>query len=99
MQPWRVFNDVITVPTTVTVLGVRIRIMVIAGILISGSIGTLFALAGQPLIGGVFFGVMFLVFIFYGGVMARLDPEGALSERTQLRLIRRGLKHRFQSNY
>lgn len=99
MRSFRVFNDIRDVRIVWKLAGVRLgpygQIAILA--LMTLCLGLL-TFAG-PIVSAVVFIVGFVLVATYASVLSRLDETGKLSERTQLRLLRRGLQHRHSANF
>lgn len=98
MRSFRVFNDVKGVPIVWKLGGVRLGVFGQIAVLLLAALSALLSLVSLVL-PFVFFGAGFLVIAVYAVTLSRLDESGSLSERTQLRLLRRGLKHRYSANF
>lgn len=98
MRSFRVFNDVKDVPIVWKLGGVRLGVYGQIAVLLLATLSAALSLVSIVL-PFVVFGFGFLVIAVYAVTLSRLDPSGALSERTQLRLLRRGLKHRYSANF
>ncbi|SKT56721.1 Uncharacterised protein [Mycobacteroides abscessus subsp. massiliense] len=98
MRSFRVFNDVKGVPIVWKLGGIRLGVYGQIAVLLLAAVSAALSLFSLVLPFVVFvFG--FLVIAVYAVTLSRLDDTGALSERTQLRLLRRGLKHRYSANF
>lgn len=98
MRSFRVFNDVKGVPIVWKLGGVRLGPYGQIAILLLGALSVPLSFVSVVL-PFVVFGFRFLVVAVYAVTLSRLDESGALSERTQVRLLRRGLKHRYSANF
>ncbi|AKP58914.1 Uncharacterised protein [Mycobacteroides abscessus subsp. abscessus] len=98
MRSFRVFNDVKGVPIVWKLGGVRLGPYGQIAILLLGALSVPLSFVSVVL-PFVVFGFGFLVVAVYAVTLSRLDESGALSERTQVRLLRRGLKHRYSANF
>ncbi|MDO3312513.1 hypothetical protein [Mycobacteroides abscessus] len=98
MRSFRVFNDVKGVPIVWKLGGVRLGPYGQIAILLLGSLSVPLSFV-SVILPFVVFGFGFLVVAVYAVTLSRLDESGALSERTQVRLLRRGLKHRYSANF
>jgi hypothetical protein len=47
----------------------------------------------------VLFVAGFVVIALYSSMLTRLDPSGAVSELTALRMLRGGIRHRYTANF
>lgn len=99
MRPFRVFNGVSGVRIIWKLAGIRLgpigQFCVLALMTLCLLVSTL---AGPLIAAGVFI-VGFVVITIYATLLSRLDDTGTLAERTQLALLRRGLKHRRSANF
>lgn len=99
MRPFRVFNDVKNVRIIWKLAGVRLGpVAQIATLLLIATVVGVVGLAG-PIAGAVLFGVGFVIVTGYAVTLSRLDETEKISELTQLRLLRRGLRHRHTANF
>ncbi|SID92366.1 hypothetical protein [Mycobacteroides abscessus] len=98
MRSFRVFNDIKGVPIVWKLGGVRLGPYGQIAILLLGALSVPLSFVSVVL-PFVVFGFGFLVVAVYAVTLSRLDESGALSERTQVRLLRRGLKHRYSANF
>lgn len=99
MRGYRVFNDVHRVRVVWKLAGFRLggfaQVMMLLLMAVSAA---LIQLAGLIPAAAVFV-TGFLAITLYVTTLSRLDPAGALSELTALRLLVRGVRHRHVANF
>ena len=99
MRPYRVFNDVTDVRIIWKFAGVRLggiaQIAMLSTMAVSAALIQLAGLFTAALV----FAVGFVTITVYATTLSRINPTGALSELTALRLLHRGLRHRVSANF
>lgn len=99
MRPFRVFNGVSRVRVIWKLAGIRLGPLGQLSVLALMTLCLIVSAVAGPLMAGAVFLAGFVAVAVYATVLARLDDTEALSERTQLVLLRRGLKHRRSANF
>lgn len=99
MRSFRVFNNVRNVRVIWKLAGVRLGPFGQIAMLLLMALCLLVTTVFDPLIATAVFVVGFIAISVYATVLSRLDSTEALSERTQLALLRRGLKSRRTANF
>lgn len=99
MRPFRVFNGVSRVRVIWKLAGIRLGPLGQLAVLALMALCLLISTLTGPLVAAGVFAVGFLAIAVYAALLSRLDDTETLSERTQLALLRRGLKHRRTANF
>jgi hypothetical protein len=99
MRSYRVFNDVGKVRVVWKFAGMRLGGFSQIAMLSLMAICTLLIQLVGLLPAAAVFVAGFMVIAIYSSMLTRLDPSGAISEMTALRLLRRGIKHRHSANF
>jgi hypothetical protein len=99
MRSYRVFNDVSKVRVVWKLAGIRLGGFSQIVMLSLMAICTLLIQLVGLIPAAVVFVAGFMAIAVYSSTLTRLDPSGALSEITALRLLGRGLKHRHSANF
>lgn len=93
MRPAQAFNNIDRVPVEANINGIRVRILGMLSILVSLASMIVLSLF-TPLLGipvGLLMLATSVALIIY---LSKIDPDGMLSELTQIRVIVSGLRHR-----
>lgn len=99
MRPFRVFNGVSGVRIIWKLAGTRLGSLGQIAVLSLMALCLFVLMLTNPYVAAGLFTTGFIVITIYAAVLSRLDDTEALSERTQLALLRRGLKHRRSANF
>jgi hypothetical protein len=99
MRSYRVFNDVGKVRIVWKLAGMRLGGFSQIAMLSLMAICTLLIQVLGLIPAAVIFVVGFATIAGYSSMLTRLDPSGAVSELTALRLLRRGVRHRHTANF
>ena len=99
MRSYRVFNDVGKVRIVWKLAGMRLGGFSQIAMLSLMAICTLLIQLAGLLPAVVLFVAGFVVIALYSSMLTRLDPSGAVSELTALRMLRRGIRHRYTANF
>jgi len=99
MRSYRVFNDVGKVRIVWKLAGMRLGGFSQIAMLSLMAICTLLIQLVGLIPAAVIFVVGFVVIALYSSMLTRLDPSGAVSELTALRLLSRGVRHRHTANF
>lgn len=93
MRAAQAFNGIDRVPVEANINGIRVRILGMLSILLSLSLMVGLSLITPFL--GIPVGVLLLIFsVAFIVYLSRVDPDGILSEWTQVSVIRSGLRNR-----
>ncbi len=98
MRSFRVFNDVKDVRIVWKLAGLRLGPYGQIAVMLLGSLCLLLLPLGL-IVPSVVFVLGFIAIAIYAVILSRIDETGALSERTQLRLLRGGMKRRHTNNF
>ena len=99
MRSYRVFNDVGKVRVVWKLAGMRLGGFSQITMLLLMALSVLLIRLAGLLPAAVVFAVGFAGIGVYSTLLSRLDPAGALSELTALRLLRRGIRQRHSANF
>ena len=99
MRSYRVFNDVGKVRVVWKLAGMRLGGSSQIAMLLMMALSVALIQLTNLTAAAVVFVIGFTTIAVYSRMLARLDPTGALSELTALRLLRRGLRHRYSANF
>jgi hypothetical protein len=99
MRSYRVFNDVGKVRIVWKLAGMRLGGFSQIAMLSLMAICTLLIQLVGLIPAGVVFVAGFATIAVYSSMLTRIEPSGAVSELTALRLLRRGIRHRYTANF
>lgn len=99
MRNYRVFNDVHNVRVIWKLAGTRLGPYGQIAVLVLGALSLVVVMAAGLVPGIATAVVGFVLITIYAVTLSRLDETEKVSERTQIRLLRRGLKHRRTANF
>lgn len=99
MRAFRVFNRVSKVPTVWKIGGFRLGGLTQIAMLSVMALGVALVLTVGMKTALAAFAVGFITVGAFSMTMSRLDPDEALSELSALRLLGRGMRHRYSANF
>lgn len=99
MRSYRVFNDVTNVRVEWKIAGRRLGPFTQVALISHMALSVVLLNVAGLIPAGVVFVVGALSILVYAKTVSDLDPTGALSERTQLVLLRRCLRNRYRANF
>lgn len=99
MRSFRVFNDVTEVRVVWKFAGVRLGGFAQIAMLSTMALSVALIMLVGLIAAAAAFVVGFVAITVYATLLSRTDDTGTLSELTQLRLLRRGIRHRVSANF